>query len=692
MKINRHTRLSTTKRIRKLTLFWQSLAFVGVTALVVSFVAIAQKPDTAYAAPFSPACEPHGYLFHYTGATNTAPTNVETVDLITNDTSNVATINSRTVNAVGYNTQDDYMYGWDNLAQPATTLVRINSDWSIDQLTVTNRPTTANLNIVPAGDVDPNNNYWYAHINPTSNAQEWGRITIDSAGGTYTYETGGTMLTAGMPASATEVLDWAYVNPTFANGNRGGLYTIVMDGNVSQLYRFNIADINNPTWELIGSLTNMDNSDPNIANKDGQVGALYADAYGVLYAGSNNGKLWRVIIGDGGPIAAGAYMVNTGTAITGNDGARCANAYLPVDFGDAPSSYDTRWEEVGALHTIANFNEVASTAPLMLGDVIDMENDGLPSASADGDDLDHSPAPYVNDEDAVQHIVAPPTPVDLSVPIVVTNNNSQPATLVGWIDTNADGSFFDEQRVVQNIEPNSGRGTYELTFPGLDLSGNTFARFRVFQGAITDDNVLQPAGFDSSFQVGEVEDHLVQVGSYGVQKTSEPTTGSTVTPGQKITYQLQITNTGSTDLIDLTVHDDLSDVLDDATLDGNPVVTPSSGGTATISDNTLQYDGDIPTGQSVTVSYTVTVKPADQLTNQYIRNLVIAAHSNCHPTIDDQTVTVDDPGCVTEHHIDAQLASTGMNMTLPLLAGGGLVVIGTVVAARKSRLFAKLRR
>lgn len=689
MRKNKYIQLSTTKqkRLRKTAFIWQSLTFIGVAALVVSFVNIAQKPDTAYADPFTPTCEPHGYLFQYTGATNTPPTQVDTVDLITNTNTNVATIAGSTVNAVGYNTQDDFMYGWDNKATP-TTLVRINGDYTLDPpLTVTNRPATTALNIVPAGDVDPNNNYWLAHTNPTTNVKEWGRVAIDSGTSTYTYHAGTAMTAVGMSATASEVLDWAYVKPTFANGNRAGLYTVVVDSGNTELYRFNIADVNNPVWEHIGTLSSM------TAGTDGAVGALYADAYGVLYASSNNsGNLWRVIIGDGGTISPAAFLINTGTPTSGNDGARCADAYLPVDFGDAPSSYATRWEEIGGLHTIANFNDAASTAPLMLGDIIDMEQDGFPSAAADGDDLDHSPAPYVNDEDAVQHIVAPPTPVDLSVPIVVTNNSNQPATLVGWIDSNADGSFFDEQRVVQNIEANSGRGTYELTFPGLDLSGNTFARFRVFEGTITDDNVLQPAGFNSSFKVGELEDHLVQVGSYGVQKTSDPATGATVTPGQKITYNLQISNTGSTDLVDLTVHDDLSNVLDDATLDGAPTVTPSSGGTATITDSTLQYDGDIPTGQSVTISYTVTVKPADQLADHHIRNLVIAAHSNCHPTIDDQTITVDDPGCVTEHHVESQLASTGMNIALPLAAAGGLVAVAGGIIASRTRLFSRSKK
>jgi hypothetical protein len=662
---------------------WRPFLFVSAALCLIAVVAIVQKPGTSHAAPFSPACEPHGFLFQYQNNPpnlNTPPTYVDAIYMVTNSLNNVAHILGHTVNAVGYNVLDNFMYGWDNYAGGVptpvnTNLVRIHNDYTVEPITTLQNPPAGGLGIIAAGDVDPNGQYWF--VTPT----HWHHIDLTTDPPTYignglVHNAGGPPL--GLPTGASEVLDIAYVPATFANGNRAGMYTIVTVGGEPRLYRMDISTPSSPTWEFIGSLAS------DMTSTDAVVGALYADAYGVLYAGSNVGGLWRIIIGNTGlGIPLDAFKIAPGSPANGNDGARCANAYYPVDFGDAPLSYITNWDQpggVGPIHAIGNFNSVDSTAPLMLGEKVDIEPDGFPGTAADGDDKNHPDAPFVNDEDGVQHIVAPPTPTTLAVPVTVTNNNSSPATLAGWIDLDSSGTFDSGERVLKDIPANSGKAMYELSFPNVSLSANTYARFRVFQGSGLDDSILQPNGIASVFTIGEVEDHLVQVGSYGVQKSSTPATGSTVAPEQSVTYNLKVTNTGSTDLVGLTIHDDLTNVLDDATIDGSPTVNPSSGGSASVIGNRLQFDGDIPAGQSVTVSYAVKVKPAGQLANKTMRNLVIAAHSNCHPTINGQTVTVNDSNCKTEHPIDAELARTGQDMWVYAFISGLLLSAGLFMA------------
>lgn len=287
----------------------------------------------------------------------------------------------------------------------------------------------------------------------------------------------------------------------------------------------------------------------------------------------------------------------------------------------------------------------------------------------------------------VTHIVVTPTAsTDLSVPVTVTNNSSQSATLAGWVDLDISGTFDPGERVTVSIPANSGTKTYELNFPTTTFAGDSMARFRVFQGTVADP---QPTG---SAAGGEVEDVLVQAGSYEVVKTSNPASGSTVASGSMITYTLNITNTGLFDLLGLRLHDKLSDVLDDATLVGAPVVSPTSAGTATINNSALEFEfvGDILTGQSVTVTYSVKVNDAGSLGNNQINNMVIAAHSNCHPVVvNGQQTTDDNADCSTTHPVEGgALADTGNNMLLPLVISAGLFVAAGITGfvVRKQKL------
>jgi fimbrial isopeptide formation D2 family protein len=396
-------------------------------------------------------------------------------------------------------------------------------------------------------------------------------------------------------------------------------------------------------------------------------GAMYADAEGYLYASVNlTGDIWRIDVE-----SVTAALLSNGQPSTNNDGARCANAPLAIDFGDAP--FLTMLANTGPRHELVGYSDTTHTAPLMLGKTVDNEPDGFASVDADGDDLNN-----IEDEDAITHIVAPQnTPTTLSIPVTVTNNSPTNATLAGWIDVNGNNTFETNERKVQTIPANTGTAQYEMEFPSTTFTGNAYSRFRIFEGIVADP---QPTGGATA---GEVEDHLVQVGSYTIQKTSTPTSGTVVLPGDTITYTLAVTNTGLTDLIDLALHDDLTDVLDDATMQGVPIVSPVTAGIATVDVNTLQFTftEDILAGQSVEITYSVKVKPAGELGSRELQNMVIGANSNCHPNIvNGQVVRSDDPYCSTEHsvYVGGGLANTGQNMLLVLLFAGGLVSVSVL--------------
>lgn len=416
------------------------------------------------------------------------------------------------------------------------------------------------------------------------------------------------------------------------------------------------------------------------------IGAFYADPNGFLYASSNStGKIWRVDI-NATPLTA--IHIADGPPSGANDGARCALAPIPTDFGDAPDAYGTLLAANGPRHNVIGYNSANNTASLMLGKTVDIETDGYPDPNAKGDDT-HG----IDDEDGVTHIVATPgVETALSIPVTVTNTSDQGATVVGWVDLNNNSTFEASERVSANVPANSGTQVYELNFPSTIFNANSSARFRLFAANDTSDAAinLSPIG---SAAGGEVEDFQVQVGTYEVKKTSTPASGSVVTPDDTITYKLKVTNTGLTDLIGLTLHDDLSDVLDDAVIVGDPTVTPSSAGSAVVDNDALEFEfvGDILTGQSVTVTYSVKVKDAGALGNNQVNNMILAAHSNCHPdVVGGQHYVSNDPSCHTTHAVEVSgLADTGSNILLPIGIGGGLIAVSLAVIYADRRLVSR---
>ncbi|MAE62839.1 MAG: hypothetical protein CMJ18_01085, partial [Phycisphaeraceae bacterium] len=115
-----------------------------------------------------------------------------------------------------------------------------------------------------------------------------------------------------------------------------------------------------------------------------------------------------------------------------------------VDFGDAPDpTYPTLLSSSGALHPIL------PGAPV-LGELIDGEPDGQPTAAADGDDTDGT-----DDEDGVRFT----TPVEIGNLAEYDVVNSGVAGLLNaWVDFNGDGDWFDSGEQIARNEPVPGGG------------------------------------------------------------------------------------------------------------------------------------------------------------------------------------------------------------------------------------------
>lgn len=124
--------------------------------------------------------------------------------------------------------------------------------------------------------------------------------------------------------------------------------------------------------------------------------------------------------------------------------------------------------------------------------------------------------------------------------------------------------------------------------------------------------------------------------------------------GQQVTYTVTVTNAGVGDYTathPATFADDLSEVLDDATLAQADVTT--SRGTATVSGTALEWSGTLPAGQSATVTYTLTYTGAG---DQVLRNSAcVPAEEATDPTQACRTVSV--PGSGLRHDKSVNPAS-----------------------------------
>ena len=133
---------------------------------------------------------------------------------------------------------------------------------------------------------------------------------------------------------------------------------------------------------------------------------------------------------------------------------------------------------------------------LRLGAASEIDADGRPTATANGDDTD-----LLDDEDGVAAAIVQRAGEETTVSVSVTNTTGAAATLAGWIDVNNNGIFDTGERATATVAPGTNNGTATLTFPEPTTATSTFARFRLFPGSQA--NPLPTGAADG----GEVEDY-----------------------------------------------------------------------------------------------------------------------------------------------------------------------------------------
>ncbi|WP_182141275.1 isopeptide-forming domain-containing fimbrial protein [Schaalia sp. JY-X169] len=157
-----------------------------------------------------------------------------------------------------------------------------------------------------------------------------------------------------------------------------------------------------------------------------------------------------------------------------------------------------------------------------------------------------------------------------------------------------------------------------------------------------------------------------KAGSWELTKSSNPASGSTVKPGQDITYIVTAKNTSNVDVKDVVVNDDLTEVLKYAVLDSGSIVAGQ--GSAVVTGDQLTWNvGTLTAKTTTTLKYTVKVK--DSAVGVTLKNVVTVPDTVTPPT----DCAVEDPNCrETTHETGApKIVKTGQSATKR--AGPGLV-------------------
>ncbi|KIL93233.1 hypothetical protein FAVG1_03210 [Fusarium avenaceum] len=217
------------------------------------------------------------------------------------------------INAIGFNTLDNYIYGVLNqgivggilstvLGGPKSQIIRIAKNGAYEALSL-----TIPSNMIDMGDVDDQGRFWVSE-----SGKKWWCIDVKPGSSTY-----GKLLSSG--TSATDILsgvgDWAFVP-------NGGNYLYAIQASIieSGLMRTNIVrwSLTTNTWERYQSYPSLVLTALNLV-----WGAVMAGP-GVIYAQENLlGQTWKFQLGSSGnptSIPGGAILNLQG------DGARCPSA------------------------------------------------------------------------------------------------------------------------------------------------------------------------------------------------------------------------------------------------------------------------------------------------------------------------------------------------------------------------------
>jgi len=164
-----------------------------------------------------------------------------------------------------------------------------------------------------------------------------------------------------------------------------------------------------------------------------------------------------------------------------------------------------------------------------------------------------------------------------------------------------------------------------------------------------------------------------------VTLTSDPVSGSQVLSGQVITYALTAKNTGTIPLEDVTLTNDIAGVLEYAELDTKSIIakidgTPGHG--ASLSGTTLTWQGNLASGQTAVITYTVTLNNNAKLGIDVLNKVTATGRTWVYDSMTGSLVPgkTHQSNCTTgdESHCSSSLTSSRPDTTIVVDAGGSI--------------------
>jgi fimbrial isopeptide formation D2 family protein/uncharacterized repeat protein (TIGR01451 family) len=186
--------------------------------------------------------------------------------------------------------------------------------------------------------------------------------------------------------------------------------------------------------------------------------------------------------------------------------------------------------------------------------------------------------------------------------------------------------------------PLSNPGTVTITY-SVTIDNPDHGDFRL------DNTVETPAGIGGNCLAGSTDpgcEAVVLVRAFHVSKTVDHTT---LVPGQTVTYTITVNNIGQVayGAGEASFTDDLSQVLDDASYNGDATATA---GAVSYTAPVLSWSGPLAVGGSATITYSVDVNSPDA-GNQQLHNAVVTptgSGSNCESGSTDPLCQANVPG------------------------------------------------
>ena len=196
--------------------------------------------------------------------------------------------------------------------------------------------------------------------------------------------------------------------------------------------------------------------------------------------------------------------------------------------------------------------------------------------------------------------------------------------------------------------------------------------------------LLPPGATPGECEPGDPLCTVNYVSAITVVKSSDPATGSSVDPGQRVTYTLTFTNVSQNPQAadaPIAYTDHMADVLDDATL--TPVILSSAASIqASAAGSEIVITGALASGQTATVSYVVVVKSYSDQGNHQLGNVVSPTGA--------EPICVPGSGLCTTHRVPppvpaVPLAITGADSLPGVLVGLALLVLGGALVLMRRR-------